>query len=285
MNNEKLVDAIGLIDDNMICDAKKTHRSYSLSFKRAIAAILIITLIPVALFVGMSLFGRFLYAESSAPSSNFSFSTMELHSLCKTSFNAEVTPDIGVDPNSLNNHIGANPIEIQYADDMRIIFTTQNGIFEHFRFSYEYIESNYSLKKMGLPGFNQGDKTTLIEIDKYGENALLISSENMSQENADISYKNLNFVTGELTDIRKIDAITFDAYELQDNKYTYQNHEFVDSADWLSSNMAVCYTEKGDKLECFIRVPKNEDGGYIIGNAELVEVNENGSYKIYKLFK
>lgn len=281
MNNEKLVDAIGLIDDKMIYDSKKTHRSYPLFLKRTIAALLIITLIPVALFGGLHLFGRFMFANSSDPAFKYSFKTTEILSICETSFNVEGNSTVGINPNSINNKLGANPIEIRYADDMRIIFTTQNGIFEYVRLGgYEYIESSYSLEKMKLPDFNQGDKTTIIQVDKNGDYAILISSENMSQANAERSYKMLNFVTGELTEINKTEIPeTFVPFELTSNTYIAKYN------DWLSSNMATCTAENGDKLECFIKVTKSEDKGYIIGNAELVEVNENGTHKIYKLFK
>lgn len=284
MNKDKLIDAIGLIDDELIFKAKNTKPRTS-AYKSIIAAVLIITLIPAALFGGMSLFGRFMYAGSSGPSMEYEFNILELSSLCRTSFDAQLNLDVGINPNSLSNNLGANPIEIRHANEMRVIFTTQDGIFEFYKYDYDYIESSYSLKKMGLPSFNQGDSTTLIQIDEYGENALLISSENMSQTGADISYKNLNFVRNEMTDIEKRDALSFDAYELSENRYINTSKDFVSNTDWLSSKMAVYYDENGKKVESFIRVPKDEENGYIIGNAELVEVREDESYKIYDLFK
>lgn len=284
MNKDKLVDAIGLLDDKMIADAK-TKKAHTPIYKQIIAAVLIIVLIPVVLFGGMSLFGRFMYAGSSGPSTEYEFSILELSSLCRSSFDAMLNSDVGINPNSLNNNLGANAIEIRHANEMRVIFTTQDGIFEFFKFDKDYIESSYSLEKMGLPSFNQGDSTTLIQIDEYGENALLVSSENMSQSGANISYKNLNFVRNEMTDIEKSDALAFDAYELSENRYLNTSKDFVDNTDWLSSKMAVYYDENGKKVESFIRVPKDAEKGYIIGNAELVEVRDDGSYKIYDLFK
>lgn len=284
MNKDKLVDAIGLLDDKMIADAK-TKKARTPIYKQIIAAVLIITLIPVALFGGMSLFGRFMYAGSSGLSIEYEFNILELSSLCRTSFDVEINTDVGINPNSLNNTLGANPIEIRHANEMRVIFTTQDGIFEFFKYNDDYIESSFSLKKMGLPSFNQGDSTTLMQVDEYGENALLISSENMSQADADICYQNLNFVRNELTDIEKSEALRFDAYELSENRYIHTNKDFALNSDWLSSKMAVYYDEKGREVECFIKVPKDVEKGYIIGNAELVEVYEDGSYRIYDLFK
>lgn len=284
MNKDKLVDAIGLLDDKMIADAK-TKKARTPIYKQIIAAVLIITLIPVALFGGMSLFGRFMYAGSSGPSMEYEFNILELSSLCRTSFDVEINPDVGINPNSLNNTLGANPIEIRHANEMRVIFTTQDGIFEFFKYNDDYIESSFSLKKMGLPSFNQGDNATQMQVDEYGENALLISSNNMSQAGADICYQNLNFVQNKLTDIEKSEALSFEAYELSENRYLNTNKDFALNTDWLSSKMAVYYNEEGKKVECFIKVPNDVEKGYIIGNAELVEVYEDGSYRIYDLFK
>ena len=279
MNNEKLIDAIGLIDDKLIADAKKIKVHPSL-YKKVIAAVLIVAIIPVAIFGGLHLFGRFLLAGSCDPSLKYSFKTIEILTLCETSFNFDGNSAAGATPNSLNNSIGANPIEIHYADDMRMIFTTQNGIFEHVRLAdYEYIESSYNLEKIGLPGFNQGDKTTIIQVDKNGDYAILISSDSMSQANTERCYKMLDFVTGELTEINSNEIPdTFVPFKLSPNSY------IVKHDDWLSSNMAECTAENDKNLQCFIKVSKDEEKGYVIGNAELVEKHEDGSSKTYRLF-
>ncbi len=278
MNNEKLIDAIGMIDDNFIVAAKKS-KSHSSLYTSIIAAILVISLIPVGMFGGMMLFGS-LRANTADPRFQYSFKDEEMKALSKQSLSVENNPSAIFDPDAMGGTIGTVPVEIHYADNNRIIFTTYNGVFVHYRSAHNYIESSYSVEKMELPGFNQGDITTQIEVDKSGEYALLISSENMSQAGADISYHILNFSTGKLTEIDKTQTPeTFEAFELTKNSYI-KNYD-----DILSSNMASYIDENGNKTDCYISVSRDEEKGYIIGNAELIESKENENVKKYNLFK
>ncbi len=279
MNNEKLIDAIGMLDDKLIVDAKKEHFRISFYIK-AIAAVLIIALIPVAVLAGMQFFGRHLYTDSSDPKYKYAFNTSEYKALCEQSLIVDSNPNVVIDPYTLGGTIGSVPIEICYADSNRIVFTTYNGIFVHYRNEHDYIESSYSIKKMDLPGFNQGDKTTIIKVHKNGEYALLMSSQNMSQVGADICYNILDFTTGKLTEIDKDETPkAFEAFELSKNSFI-KNHD-----DLLSSHMASYENSNGDKTDCYISVPKNDEKGYIIGNAQLVEIDKNKNAKTYDLFR
>ena len=279
MNNEKLIDAIGMLDEKLIVEARKKHFHVSF-YKKAIVAVLIIALIPVAVFTGMQYFGRHMYADSSDPKYKYAFDTAEYKALCEQSLIVDSNPNVVIDPYTMGSSIGSVPIEICYADSNRIVFTTYNGIFVHYRNEHNYIECSYSMKKMNLPGFNQGDKTTFIKVDKTGEYALLMSSQNMSQVGADISYNILDFATGKLTEIDKDETPkNFEAFELSKNSFV-KNFD-----DVLSTHMASYENSNGEKIDCYISVPKDDKKGYIIGNAQLVEIDNSNNGKTYDLFR
>ncbi len=283
MNNEKLVDAIGMIDDKLIAQAKAPKPKTN-TIRRVIAAVLIIALIPVgmsaALFGGMFIFGSKLEADSSAPMYRYELEDSEIQALCKQQIIVEDNKYAEGAPENLSDSVGSVAIEIHYADENRVVFTTYNGIFVHYRSAHDYIELSFSTDKMGIPGFNQGDKTTFIEVDKNGEHALLKSSNNMSQVGAKIKYHLLNLSTGELSEISK-DEIpkSFRKFELTKNSYI-KNHD-----DLLSSKMASYTDENGVKHDCYISVSPDDENGYIIGNAKLIEVRKNEEAKTYDLFK
>lgn len=283
MNNEKLVDAIGMIDDKLIAQAKAPKPKTN-TIRRVIAAVLIIALIPVgmsaALFGGMFIFGGDLKADSCAPMYRYELEDTEIQALCKQQIISDDNKFADGAPENLSDSVGSVAIEIHYADENRVVFTAYNGIFVHYRSAHDYIELSFSTDKMGIPGFNQGDKTTFIEVDENGEHALLKSSNNMSQVGAKITYHLLNLSTGELSEISK-DEIpeSFRKFELSKNSYV-KNHD-----DLLSSKMASYTDENGVKHDCYISVSPDDENGYIIGNAELIEVSENEESRTFDLFK
>lgn len=292
MNNEKLVDAIGMLDDKLIAQAK-APKPRTNTIRRIIAAVLIVALIPVgmsaALFGGMFMFGTKLEADSAAPMYRYELEDSEILALneqpvisenYKYSGDSSGSSDIYGSIDNTSDSVGSVAIEIHYADENRVIFTAYNAIFVHYRSAHDYIELSFSTEKMGIPGFNQGDKTTFIEVDKSGEYALLKSSNNMSQAGAKIDYHILNFYTGELTKIKKYEIPEdFEKFELSNNSYI-ENHD-----DLLSTKMASYSDENGIKYDCYISVSPDDENGYIIGNAELVVISENKDVKTYDLFK
>ena len=292
MNNEKLVDAIGMLDDELIAQAK-APKPRTNSIRRIIAAVLIIALIPVgmsaALFGGMFMFGTKLEADSAAPMYRYELEDSEILALSeqpvisenyKYSGDSSGSSEIYGSIDNTSDSVGSVAIEIHYADENRFVFTAYNAIFVHYRSAHDYIELSFSTEKMGIPGFNQGDNTTFIEVDKSGEYALLKSSKNMSQAGAKIDYHILNFYTGELTKIKKYEIPEdFEKFELSKNS-TIENHD-----DLLSTKMASYSDENGIKYDCYISVSPDDENGYIIGNAELVVISENKDIKTFDLFK
>ncbi len=281
MNNQKLVDAIGLLDDNMILDAHNGKPKKTLILK-AVAAVLAIILVPtIVIFSGGYIFGH-IGSDVSDPTLKYAFTQEALMDICQQhigSISATSDPPEYVS-------VGANPPEIHYADEEKIVFTTLEGVFVY-NYNTLQIEKNYSLEKIGIPFFAQGDRATCISVDESGDYALLTSSENMSSVDRALEYRILDFNSGKADKIKNSEIPeNFKAFKVEENIYKPKNDsdfsfELYESKDFPSSQMV----SFGDK-DFFLVIDIQEDTMYnaLLGCAEVVIVDSKGSFITKKLF-
>lgn len=274
MNNEKLVDAIGLLDDEMINDARNPKiRQYPVAIK-VIAAVLAVLLVPAFVIFGAGKILGNLGADAADPKYRYAFTEEALAGICRQSMYTTVMtsdPPVGAT-------IGANPPEILYADEGKVVFLTYEGVYVYY-YTEERLDTSFSFEKIGVPNSGQGDKSTNVSISKDGKYMLLASSENMSSPDRKLEYRIIRLQTADMKILRKNEVPDFDAFDTVENTYnTHENDfEFIDAKDFVGSRMA----RVGDR-NFFVRV--KADYNAVIGNTELVIVNSDGTFTTRKVF-
>lgn len=280
MNNQKLVDAIGLLDDEMIVNARTPKVSRFPVAAKVIAAVLAIILVPtIVIFGGGYLFGN-IGADTASPEFKYAFTDEALMKACEQSlFSICFTTDPPVYAS-----IGANPPEIRFADSDRVIFTTDTGIFVY-NYNTRELEKTYSLELIGIPDFAQGDVATHISVDESGDYALLTSSENMSSVDRALEYRILDFTKGT---VKKIDRSQipedFKVFETKNNIYIPKSDsdpdfKYYSPNDFVGSQMASV-----EDRDFIVLVDTNEDFEAIIGYTELVIINSDGTFSTQRVF-
>lgn len=274
MNNEKLVDAIGLLDDEMIIDARNPKiRRYPTAVK-AVAAVLAVLLVSAGVVFGAGKILGNLGADAADPKYRYAFTEEALAGICRQSMYSVATtsdPPVGAT-------IGAAPPEILYADEKKVVFLTYEGVYVY-DYIAEQLDTSFSFEKIGVPNSCQGDKTTRVSVSKDGKYMLLTSSENMSSPDRKLEYRIVRLQTADIDILGKNETPDFDAYVTEKNIYLYNepDYDFIDANDFAGSKMA----SVGDR-DFFVMV--NSDYGAVIGNTELVIVNSDGTFTSRKVF-
>lgn len=276
MNNEKLVDAIGLLDDKMISDARNPKiKTYPTAIK-VIAAVLAVLLIPTFVIFGVGKILGNLGADAADPKYRYAFTEQALADICQQSMYTTVlttNPPVGAT-------IGANPPEILYADDEKVVFLTYEGVYVYYYID-EQLDTTFSFEKIGVPNAGQGDKATHVSVSKDGKYLLLASSENMSSPDRKLEYRIIRLQTADMHIADKKEVSDFYIFDTVEN--TYNTHEgdfeFIDAKDFAGLRMA----SVGDR-DFFVMVDTDENLGAVIGNTELVIVNSDGSFSTRRVF-
>ncbi len=276
MNNEKLVDAIGLLDDNMISDARNPKiKRYPTAIK-VIAAVLAVLLIPTFVIFGAGKILGNLGADAADPKYRYAFTEQALADICQQSMYTTVlttNPPVGAT-------IGANPPEILYADDEKVVFLTYEGVYVYYYID-EQLDTTFSFEKIGVPNAGQGDKATHVSVSGDGKYLLLASSENMSAESGILEYRIINLKNADMDVLGKNVIPDFDVFYTEQNIYgsADNNSGFMDAEDFVGTRMA----SVGDR-DFFVMVDTDENLGAVIGNTELVIVNSDGSFSTRRVF-
>lgn len=273
MNSEKIVDAIGMLDDKMIADAREPKIKRFPTAVKVVAAVLAVLLIPTAvIFGGGQLLGR-IGSDAADPKYRYAFTQEALTGICKQTMYSKYATDGTM-------CISANPPEICYADSEKVIFITFEGIYVY-NYIEECLEYTVSLDKIGVPYFSQGDKSTYISISEDGGYALLTSSENMSSVDRVLEYRILNLKNCDIDVLGKNEIPAFDSFKTEANSYRNANNtlDIFGPDDFVSDRMA-----RFENTDFFVMIDTDESEGALIGFTELVIVNEDGSFTTQRVF-
>lgn len=273
MNSKKIVDAIGMLDDKMITDAREPKINRFSTAVKVVAAVLAVLLIPtVVIFGGGQLLGR-LGADAADPKYRYAFTQEALMGICKQTMYSKSADD-GL------MCISANPPEICYADSEKVIFITFEGIYVY-NYKEECLEYTVSLDEIGVPYFSQGDRSTYISISESGDYALLTSSENMSSVDRILEYRILNLKNCDIDVPGENETHNFNAFKTEANYYRNANNTLgiFEPDDFVSDRMA-----RFENTDFFVMIDTDETEGALIGFAELVIVNTDGSFTTQRIF-
>ena len=282
MNNQKLVDAIGLLDDEMIVNARNAKiKRYPLAVKIA-AAVIAVLLVPAAvIFGGGYIFGH-IGSSACDPALKYAFTEEALMEICQQPMGSVCMTS---NP-PVYFSVSAMPPEIHYVDKDKIVFTTLEGVFVY-NYNTLQIEKSFSLDKIGIPHFSQGDVATDISVDVSGDYALLTSSENMSSADRELEYRILDFISGKVEKIESSQIPeNFKAFKTEENIYkplsdSELEFEFYEAKDFPSSQMV----SLGDKdFFLVIDVGESEAFNALLGYAEVIIVNPDKSFTSKSLF-
>ena len=288
MSSEKLVDAIGLLDDKMIYDAKFKVVRKNHSLVKTVAAVLAFILIPASLITGgFYLFG---HIGTDCCQADYSYKNDKLLKICRidvAAFTNNNIPSTDIDKNELYGQFGTGVYGVVYADDEKVVFTTRKGIFVY-NYQTKRIVNNFDLDKMSAYGFNQGDEATHISVDISGDYAVLESSANFSSINKRSSYRLVNLKTGTVDLIEKEDIPDdFTAFETKAMSYCPKGDSDTDfnlPYAWCGDIMASYTNENKDEINFYTNIEPDENGSVIIGNTELVIVYPDNSFTTQRVF-
>ena len=148
--------------------------------------------------------------------------------------------------------------------------------------------NNFDLDKIGIPGFNQGDKSSLIRVDKGGEYAVLESSDNWFDVDSFIEYHIINFKSGEVNKINQSEIPKdFSQFETEPMKYHPESdadERFDLPYSWPGEIMASYINSNGERISFYTNIERNSDNRVIIGNTDLVIVSPDRSYTTQRIF-
>ena len=163
-------------------DTKHLNKRNNKHILFAVACLAVVIIVfAIVVGKGTDLFNQ-IYITSLSQSSRYSFDNHKLLMVCKMDIspNAKNNDNINTDEydiNELRSQVGTGVFGVNYADDEKVVITTGKGVFIY-NYKSNNMINNFDLDKIGIPGFNQGDKSSLIRVDKSGEYALLESSDN-----------------------------------------------------------------------------------------------------------
>lgn len=288
MNNEKLIDAIGLIDDKMIADAKlgriKKHR-YLIP---AIAAVLVVLIIPSFIFGAGYLFGHLGAGGVPDPMLRYSYDSNKLLSICRINLKATdnknkkaVSPDYNY--KELRSHVGAGIFGVEYADEEKVVITTGKGIFIY-NYKQDYTIINFDLDKIGVPGFNQGDSASYIRVDKSGRYCVMDSSDGWGIKDSVIEHRIIDFENGTVRLINEDDIPEdFEPFKtIQIDLYSKKNKELPHG---FPGDVAASYTKSdGEKQIFYTNIEADSGAETLVGKTDLVIVSPDKSYTTQRIF-
>ena len=257
------------------------------------AACLAVVIIVFAIVVGKGtdLFNQ-INITSLSQSSRYSFDNHKLLMVCKMDIspNAKNNDNINTDEydiNELRSQVGTGVFGVNYADDEKVVITTGKGVFIY-NYKSNNMINNFDLDKIGIPGFNQGDKSSLIRVDKGGEFALLESSDNWFDVDSFIEYHIINFKSGEVNKINQSEIPKdFSQFETEPMKYHPESdadERFDLPYSWPGEIMASYINSNGERISFYTNIERNSDNRVIIGNTDLVIVSPDRSYTTQRIF-
>ena len=259
-------------------------------FAAACLAVVIIVF-AIAVGKGTDLFNQ-INITSLSQSSRYSFDNHKLLMVCKMDIspNAKNNDNINTDEydiNELRSQVGTGVFGVNYADDEKVVITTGKGVFIY-NYKSNNMINNFDLDKIGIPGFNQGDKSSLIRVDKCGEYALLESSDNWFDVDSFIEYHIINFKGGEVNKINQSEIPKdFSQFETEPMKYHPESdadERFDLPYSWPGEIMASYINLNGEHISFYTNIERNSDNRVIIGNTDLVIVSPDRSYTTQRIF-
>ena len=288
MSSEKLVDAIGLLDDKMIYDARFSNVRKNHLFLKITAAVLVLLIIPASMLAGDFFLSGHIGIECCQ--ADYSYKNDKLLKICRIDVAAVTnnnTPSTDIDKNELYGQVGTGIYGVVYADDEKVVFTTRKGIFVY-NYQTERIVKNFDLDEMGAYGFNQGDEATYISVDISGDYAVLESSDNISGIDKSSSYRLVNLKTGTVDLIEKEDIPdNFTAFETKVMSYCPKgdfDKDFNLPYAWCGDIMASYTNENGEQINFYTNIEPDENGCVIVGNTELVIAYPDNSFTTQRVF-
>ena len=163
------------------------------------------------------------------------------------------------DINELRSQVGTGIFGVNYADDEKLVITTGKGVFVYNYQSNDMINT-FDLDKIGIPGFNQGDKASYIRVDRSGE----VKSINKSEIPKDFSL-----------------------FETEPNKYqpdSDSDKNFDLPYSWPGSITASYINSNGENISFYTNIERSSDNKAIVGNTDLVIVSPDRRYTTQKIF-
>ena len=216
----------------------------------------------------------------------YSYREDKLLKLCNTDISDQNANKLTQKNRELFERVGAGVCGVEYADENKVVFTTGKGVFVY-DYHDEQILLTFDLDTIGVPGFNQGDIGSYIEIDNHGEYAILTSSDDR-YDNEKREYHLLDFLSGESKRIDKKE-IPDDFSPAMTEAYRYYPKSDADDtvdlpASWHSSHMASYIDENDRTVGFYTNIERDPDGKVIVGNMDLVIVQPDRSYRTQRVF-
>ena len=273
-------------------DTKHLNKRNNKHILFAVACLAVVIIVfAIVVGKGTDLFNQ-INITSLSQSSRYSFDNHKLLMVCKMDIspNAKNNDNINTDEydiNELRSQVGTGVFGVNYADDEKIVITTGKGVFIYNYKSNKMI-NNFDLDKIGIPGFNQGDKSSLIRVDKSGEYALLESSDNWFDVDSIIEYHIINFKSGEVNKINQSEIPKgFSQFETEPMKYHPESdadERFDLPYSWPGEIMASYINSNGERISFYTNIERNSDNRVIVGNTDLVIVSPDRSYTTQRIF-
>ena len=259
----------------------------------AVAVCLAVVMIVVAVAVGKrtDLFSQISVSPNSQ-SVKYSYDNKKLLMLCRMDIspNANNNDNINTeeyDNNELRSQVGAGIFGVNFADDEKVVITTGKGVFVY-NYKLNKMINTFDIDKLEVPGFNQGDKSSRIRVDKSGEYAILESSDNWFDIDSIVEYHYINFESGEVKKINQSEIPKdFSLFETEPMKYhpdSDSDKEFDLPYSWPSEITASYINSNGESITFYTNIECCSDNKVIVGNTDLVIVSPDRSYTTQKIF-
>lgn len=272
---DKLVDAVGLLDDAIITHAKFS-RTYARRFITGVAAAaLAVLLIPL----GTLFFLATRPAGAPAPNGGAprllskeecAFPQAELRRYVNQSVN--LSPDATMPGSYYEQSYGANLPEIAYADLERVVFRHGNGVFVYSTKAHE-ITATYDLEKLGLPPFMQGSVSSWLYVDDLGLYAYLGSFDDDGMNDAVYRLE---------LDLGRAELLTYSEARGKDLLKAPSCLRLLDDSEWQElsrrgieghgSFVATVGGKRGDE-RCLMAL----NGSYLMKDLQLVILRADGA--------
>lgn len=257
------------------------------------AACLIVVIIAVTVVVrnGTNLFNK-ISVTSFSQSSRYSYDNNKLLLICRMDINPNANNNDNInteeyDINELRSQVGTGILGVDFADDEKVVITTGKGVFVY-NYKLNKMINTFDLDKIGVPGFNQGDKSSFIRVDKSGEYAILESSDNWFDIDSFVEYHNINFKSGEVNRINKSEIPKdFSLFETEPMKYhpdSDSDENFDLPYSWPGTITSSYINSNGENITFYTNIERSSDNKVIVGNTDLVIVSPNRSYTTQKIF-
>jgi hypothetical protein len=288
---DKLIDAIGMIDDEMLYEAEFSGaKRYPNLLRNLAAAVLILLILPSAV-CGFQWIKK-LSANAPDPAFRYAYHGDKLLMICRLDMNAtdlqnqkNISDDY--DCRELRAHVGAGIFGVEYADSEKVVITTGKGIFVY-NYKSDYMINYYDLDEIGVPGFNQGDCASSISVDKSGEYCVMQSCDTWTSP--EIEYRLIELSRGEIRKISEEELPeSFEPVETEEiDLYSNENKSLPNT---FSGSVSASYTdEKGEKYIFYTNIDSDtknlekEGKRALVGNTDLVIVKPDKTYTQQRIF-